>query len=83
MNKCSRCGNCCKDVGRTFWKNAKYSHSELSALAKNGDSEDAGLPCEMLMWISGKATCAIHLFLGEEFKPEVCQEHEGDERCKK
>ena len=80
--RCGRCGNCCKDVGRTFWKAGDYPHSELATLRHNDDHEDAGLPCEMLMWISGKSTCAIHLFLGEEFKPEVCREHDGDNRCR-
>ncbi len=80
---CKRCGNCCKDIGRTFWKTGNYQHTELSKLASNGDHEDNGLPCEMLMQVSGKATCAIQLFLGEKFKPKVCREHNGDERCKK
>jgi len=83
-NTRNRCGNCCIDVGRTFWKNGNYSvFPELNAIANNDDHEDNGLPCEMLSYDDkGKAVCGIHEIYGYEAKPRVCKEHEGDERCK-
>jgi len=80
--KCNRCGNCCIDVGRTFWKNRSYTDvPELQKIASNGDHEDNGLPCEMLDFKDGKAVCFIQAKYGREYKPDVCKEHLGDERC--
>ncbi len=74
---CSRCGNCCIDVGRTFWKNGNFvGYPELDELKRNGDHEDGSLPCEMLCWVNGKAFCLIY-----NIRPEVCREHDGGERC--
>ncbi len=85
---CERCGNCCIDVGRTFWKNGDYEsvNLDLHKLANNGDHEDNGLACEMLMFEHGetlKAICFIHILYGYDAKPQVCKDHDGDERCKK
>lgn len=84
VKTCKRCGNCCADVGRTFWKVGNYADiPELKAMQYNGDHEDNGLPCEMLSYDGGgKAVCGIHEIYGYEAKPEVCKQHEGDERCK-
>lgn len=83
VNTCKRCGNCCVDVGRTFWKVGKYTAIPyLDSLQNNGDHEDNGLPCEMLSFNGKKAVCGIHKIYGYEAKPEVCKQHEGDERCK-
>ena len=82
-HKCFRCGECCIDVGRTFWKVGDYEEfPELNELAKNGDYEDNGLPCEMLRFEKGKAVCLIHKKYGYLAKPKVCREHHGDERCR-
>ena len=80
---CRRCGNCCIDVGRTFWKNGDYVNINkgLDELANNGDHEDNGLSCEMLIFEKGKATCLIHKLFGYHAKPKSCKEHQGDERC--
>ena len=81
--ECRRCGNCCKDVGRTFWKNGDFNNvPELNVEKNNGDWEDGGLPCAMLRFdTDGKAVCLIHRDYGEEYKPDVCREHQGDMRC--
>lgn len=85
---CKRCGNCCKDVGRTFWTGGNLDeqkpfgeHEALNNLANNTQGEDGGLPCEMLKVFNGQATCLIELFLGYDAKPIYCQDHEGDDRC--
>ena len=79
---CRRCGNCCIGVGRTYWKNGDFEqYPLLKARAKNGDHEDSGLPCEMLRFEDGLATCLIEKIYGHQAKLEVCREHEGDERC--
>jgi hypothetical protein len=84
MAKCKQCGNCCIDVGRTFWKNGDYKNiPTLDKLRKNGDSEDGGLPCEMLGFRGGLAVCFIQQLFGYDAKPDVCKEHNGDKRCKK
>ena len=84
MAKCKQCGNCCIDVGRTFWKNADYENvnAGLNELASNGDHEDNGLACEMLLFEGGKAVCLIHKLFGYDAKPDTCKDHDGDERCK-
>ena len=59
-HKCKRCGRCCIEVGRTFWKNGNYKAiPDLDVLANNGDHEDGGLPCEMLSHGNGVAVCGI------------------------
>ena len=86
--RCKRCGNCCIDVGRTFWKVGSLNpdapfgdNSFLNQWAKNGGHEDNGLPCEMLRFENGKGICAIEEDYGREYKPIVCKDHQGDERC--
>ena len=79
---CRRCGNCCIDFGRTFWKNGNFErYPLLQARAGNGDREDNRMPCEMLRFEDGLATCLIEKRYGHQAKPQVCREHEGDERC--
>ncbi len=80
---CKRCGRCCIDVGRTFWKTGSYEDiEELNKLAHNGDHEDNGLPCEMLSFDCDRtAVCRIQEIYGYDAKPTVCKEHQGDERC--
>jgi hypothetical protein len=77
------------EVGRTFWKagnldpNAPFGPlTYLNELAKNGDHEDNGLPCEMLSLDTGQAVCGIHA-VGYEFKPVVCKAYpdEDGEPC--
>lgn len=80
--KCNRCGNCCIDVGRTFWKGGDFSDCPvLDKWAKNGDHEDGSKPCEMLRFENGLAVCGIEADYGLKYKPVVCKEHQGDERC--
>ena len=87
---CKRCGNCCIDVGRTFWKSGNCKcdckpFGEIDTLnrwALNGDHEDGELPCEMLDMTDGLATCLIEKKYGYEAKTLACREHEGGERCK-
>ena len=92
ITTCERCGNCCIDVGRTFWKNGNYEDvdSALNDLANNGDYEDGEKPCEMLKFLDGcemlrlkhgLAVCLIQEIYGYDAKPDVCKEHQGDERC--
>ena len=82
MFECRRCGNCCIDVGRTFWKNGNFEGNlELRKWQKNGDHEDGGKQCEMLRFEDGKAVCGIERDYGVEYKPDVCREHMGDKRC--
>jgi hypothetical protein len=85
--KCKQCGNCCIDVGRTWWKIGDYKsiNAGLAELSRNGDHEDSGLACEMLIFEHGKtlkATCLIHKLFGYDAKPDICKAHKGDERCK-
>lgn len=86
---CFRCGNCCIDVGRTFWKggNLNFPHlfgdnDYLNKRANDGDYEDNGLPCEMHCVENGLSTCIIERDFGPGYKPIVCVEHQGDKRCK-
>lgn len=84
--RCRRCGNCCKDVGRTFWK-AGLALSNfrrfpfLQELAGNGYHEDGGLPCEMFQMQNGVAVCLVEKYFGRAAKPKVCKDHKGDDRC--
>ena len=81
--KCFNCGNCCIDVGRTWWKIGDYEkvNAGLAELSRNGDHEDNGLACEMLLFEGGKAVCLIHKLFGYKAKPDICKAHKGDERC--
>jgi len=80
--ECKQCGNCCIDVGRTFWKNGNFEGiPELNRRAKSGESEDGGKPCEMLKLKDGLAVCLIQQKYGYVYKPTVCREHQGDMRC--
>ena len=77
---CRQCGNCCIDVGQTWWKNGDYENIPiLNRRKKHGDYEDGGLPCEMLRFRNGLAMCQIQEWFGYEAKPEVCRDHDGDE----
>ncbi len=81
MAECRRCGNCC-DCG-TIWVNSE--HPLIVAVREfvflSGATCDAG-QCEMLAFEDdGKTTCMIEKFLGREWKPETCKEHQGDKRC--
>jgi hypothetical protein len=94
MSKCLQCGRCCLTVGRTFWKGGNVvgcpsvapdgvgrqfgDIKELNDLANNGDHEDNGLPCEMLVIEKGKAICKIHRDYGYDAKPLSCQEYPED-----
>lgn len=92
-NKCHRCGKCCREVGRTFWKagcilfidiNRQFGDCKaLNDLANNGDHEDGGLPCEMLSYDEkGKAVCGIEELYGKKYKPTVCEEYPDEgEKC--
>ena len=88
MTECQRCGRCCLETGRTFWKNGLIEakpfdgNSVLIAKATNGDHEDGGLPCEMLVITDGKAVCLIERDYGREAKPCACREYpEVGELC--
>lgn len=79
---CERCGRCCMEVGRAFWKvgNLTSPHpfgeiDELNTLATNGDHEDGGLPCEMFEIVGGKAICKIHRDFGYAAKPITCRQY--------
>jgi len=77
---CQRCGRCCLEVGRTFWKGGDFDkHPALNALANDGDYEDGGLSCEMLRFEGGKAVCLIQKNFGHEAKPKACREFPGDD----
>lgn len=78
---CIRCGQCCKEVGRTFWKNGFFIGCEgLNTRADDGDHEDGDLPCEMLSFDKdGKAVCGIQSIYGYKWKPRVCREYPEDE----
>ena len=85
---CKRCGNCCVDVGRTFWKHGIGLEPEiwndcpdLKKRAKDGDHEDDDLPCEMLRFENDQAVCLIQKNYGYAKKPMACRLHEGDKRC--
>lgn len=88
---CQRCGNCCIDVGRTFWKNGNLDPDKpfgdleaMNAWANDGDYEENVLSCEMLRFDhDGKFSCLIQVMFGYKYKPVVCREWQGDERCQK
>lgn len=84
MSECNRCGKCCWEVGRTFWKNGGGDGqwdgiAELENAANDGDHEDGGLACEMLDFDGGVAVCMVELAYGKEAKPEVCVDHQCGE----
>ena len=90
MSECKRCGRCCVEVGRTFWKNGNYEkYPELNEWANDGDHEDGGLPCEMLSFgydaevpeRKNVAICLIEALYGRDAKPKVCREYPNDEPC--
>jgi len=92
---CMRCGRCCLEVGRTFWKVGNLSAEkpfnpekafgdieELNKRANDGDHEDGGLPCEMLTFENGRAVCIIQRDYGYDAKPTVCKNYpENGEKC--
>jgi len=74
--ECIRCGQCCISVGRTFWKHGDFEkYPELQKLAENTESQDDGLPCEMLQMTDGVAACKIEMQYGRAAKPKVCREY--------
>ena len=74
--ECVRCGQCCISVGRTFWLHGDFEkYPELQKLAETRESQDEGLPCEMLQMTDGVAACKIELLYGKEAKPKVCREY--------
>ena len=80
--ECKRCGMCCQDVGRTFWKVGDYRQwPQLEAIARNGDHEDNGEPCEMLRFVDGQAVCQIEEYYGREAKPRVCRMYPFEDPC--
>jgi len=80
MHTCHRCGLCCLDIGRTFWKGGTYNaQPALEIMANDGVYEDGSLPCEMLRFDNGLAVCLIHKLFGYHVKPAACRhypEHE-------
>ena len=84
---CGRCGDCCIEVGRTFWKGGLIDEHiwddcpELKAWANDDDYGDDGfLDCEMLDYDDdARAVCLIELVYGVAAKPVVCREHECGE----
>lgn len=73
--KCLRCGQCCISVGRTFWRCGDFTgYPELEELAKQTESVDDGLPCQMLQMTDGIASCKIEILYGRKAKPLVCRE---------
>jgi hypothetical protein len=92
-HQCQRCGKCCAEVGRTFWKHGNLMGGkkpfgdvdELNGLAANGEHQDDGLPCEMMEAdprAPGKFLCKIHRVYGFAVKPAVCQSYpEQGEEC--
>lgn len=74
--ECIRCGQCCISVGRTFWRNGDFeNYPELQRLAEETESQDDGLPCQMLQMKDGIAACRIELEYGWAAKPKVCREY--------
>lgn len=63
-------------MGRTFWRNGDFTdYPELQILADNTESQDDGLPCQMLQMVDGIAACKIELEYGWAAKPKVCREY--------
>ena len=89
IHTCHRCGRCCLEVGRTFWKAGNLCPSFpfrdcdiLNRRAADGDHEDNGLPCEMLAFQDGLAVCCIERDYGYEYKPLACRDYpEPGELC--
>ena len=83
MAECKRCGRCCLEVGRTHWKAGDFDDCpELNRRANDGDHEDGGLPCEMLVIEKGIAICTIERDYGLRYKPVTCREYPEDgEKC--
>ncbi len=84
--ECSRCGNCCQDVGRTFWKSIYLDKELLCCLTPqitkrlhNKDHEDGNMRCEMLFEDVLETTCLLERDCG--VKPSSCRNHQGDDRC--
>jgi len=92
--KCHRCGLCCLEVGRTFWKVAVTNPSvvrrwppALIARARDGDFEDGNLPCEMLGRKDRRETknrinrgyvCLLQSAYGYWAKPRSCRQYPFD-----
>ena len=90
--ECSRCGDCCRDVGRTFWKSIALDVELLKKLdpyfitkLNNRDHEDNNLPCELLGFKKdaegedSEAACRMQTLCG--FKPSACRDYQSGERC--
>ena len=87
--KCHRCGLCCLEVGRTFWKVAVTNPSvvrrwpaALVARARDGDHEDGNLPYKMLSKVNRWYTCLLESKYGRRAKPLTCRQYPFDgEKC--
>ena len=89
-NNCQRCGDCCREIGRNFWRFAyngeKFPNRILKSLALKTmpDYSDNHDPCFMLEFdADGLAVCLIEKYFGRDAKPKVCREYDGENRCKK
>ena len=89
QHKCQRCGKCCLEVGKTFWKHGASDssgkpfgdHGLLNKLANNGHQDDLG-PCEMFVQIGAGNLCAIEKWAGLQYKPRACVLYPEDgEEC--
>jgi len=78
-------------VGSTFWSHGDldanppfHDHTVLNQLAAEVKGKDDGNPCEMLLWIDDRPTCAIELFAGRRYKPSACRDQPDDgELCQR
>lgn len=77
-----RCGLCCLEVGRTFWKCGRadpsvISHwpAEITAQANNGDHQDGNLSCEMLVKVNHLYGCLLEIKYGRCAKPLICRQY--------
>ena len=89
-NNCQRCGDCCRQIGRNFWRFAyngdKFPNRILKSLALKTppDYSDNHDPCFMLEFDEGGlAVCLIEKYFGRDAKPKACREYDGENRCKK
>jgi len=83
--KCRRCGLCCLETGRTFWKIARSDLSVLRhwppallARARDGDYEGGNLPCEMLDNVKQRYVCLLESRYGRRAKPLICRQYPFD-----
>lgn len=77
-HQCRRCGECCWNVGRNFWKHSKSLHPLLDCIADDIVPADESRPCAMLIWKGKHWLCAIEMTLGKKWKPEACRDYPFD-----